>query len=331
MKFFGRKIRLVAGSLLAAAPGFAATFVEPALPVSPSAPAAFLTAGPAALGAGPAAPALIPTFGGAALTAPAAPLVAPASEPAALAAEIHAQALALPSAAPLAAFAERSGISIAVTPFAGKKLMGLDADNLAQYSAGDRRVYVNWDYVGGDRRALEDAGIPAAEARTLTALAAAPVYAHELRHAELREAYGSDFPGLAEEEILTHLDQAAVLAEILRSRPSFAARIPLLEKLFLYPHSRRLVDLRAEGFGPLADHVLRRYRGISPSLDDPAKNAADARAALERLEADPASAPPGWIEKARANVAFWENPDEVRRLTAFLQERINSAYAAVRR
>lgn len=265
------------------------------------------------------------------------PVILPGAAPpaaamgAALAAQLLAVAPTLPTAAPLAAFAQATNLDLAVTPFAGKKLMGLDSDHLAQYEAGDRRVYVNWDYVGADQRALEDAGVPVDQARSLTALAAVPVLAHEWRHAEMRHAFGSDFPGTAEEEILTHLDQAAVLDEVMRTRPEFAAHGRLLARLFLYPHSRRLLDLRAQGFGPFAEHILRKYRGLSPTLDDPAKNAADTRAFLAGLEASPREAPRGWIERTRKNLAFWEDAEQVRRLTVFLQGRINDAYAALRR
>lgn len=267
--------------------------------------------------------------GAAPLAGPAAAALTPAlTAPQAVAAQLLVVAQALPTAAPLAAFARATGLDLSVTPFAGKKLMGLDTDHLAQYDAGDRRVYVNWDYVGADHRALEEAGVPAAE---MTALAAVPVLAHEWRHAEMRHAFGADFPGTAEEEILTHLDQAAVLDEVLRSRPNFASQTALLGRLFLYPHSRRLLDLRAQGFGPFAEHILRKYRGLSPTLDDPAKNAADTRAFLAGLEAAPGKAPRGWIERTKKNLAFWEDPEQVARLTAFLQERINAAYAALRR
>jgi len=268
---------------------------------------------------------------GAAPLAASAAGASPASAPAlsAVSAQLLLVAPTLPTAAPLAAFARDAGIGLAATPFAGKALMGLDADHLAQYDSDDRRVYVNWDYVGADLRALEDAGVRALEARTLTALAAVPVLAHEWRHAELRHAFGSDFPGLAEEEFLTHLDQAAVLGEVLRMRPDFASQTPRLERLFLYPHSRRLLDLRALGFGPFEEHILRKYRGLSPSLADPSRGAADARAFLASLEAAPQRAPRGWLERARRNLGFWEDAAQVRRLAAFLHERIAAAGAAL--
>ncbi len=271
-------------------------------------------------GAAPLSPSLAPAEG--------APAVAPLA--AAVLDAVRIQARELPSAAPLAAYAERAGLALDIRPFSTGKSLGLDSDNLAQYDVGARRVFVNWDYVGGDRRAAEDAGLSPRDAAALTGLLAAPVAAHEWRHAELRDAYGSDFPGLAEEEILTHLDQAAAMEEAL-PRPELAGRERLAERMYLFPHSRRLVDLRRRGFGPLADFVLRRYRDVNPTLDDPARASAEARALLARLDAAPAEAPRGWREKARANADFWESPEKIKRLTAFLQDRINAAYAALGR
>jgi len=291
-------------------------------------PAAVLRA-PVALSAAapiPAVSLIAPALGAApALSAPS--LASDRVERAATVAALWTELAKVPSLVEPAAHAKADGLRAVVLPFKGQAVLGLHEDNLAQMEPEDKLVHFNWDLIGPDRRAYEEAGLSAAESRRLVALSLAPAAGHEFLHARLRSEFGAPFPGLAEEEILTHLAQAEAFDEVLRLNPDLERLRPLLDRGFLFPHGRKTWERWREGFGALASYVLRKYDG-TPSLgDDPAKRAAEARAQLARWEALPGTVAPAWLTRARQAAEFWENPEEVRRLTAFIQLRIDRAYA----
>lgn len=262
------------------------------------------------------------------LTPPGLPLAAsvsrtalPASDVrAALAAEVWRALAGLPRAAELRAFAQANGIRIVVTPFAGQEQLGLDEDNLAQLEVEDRIIYLNWDMAAPDIGTFMGRGMAFEGAREAVALLLAPVAAHEMLHAKLRVWHGSDFPGTREEEILTHMEQAAVFDETLRLHPSLASA-----ESFLVRHNKKVWAPWREGFGPLARYVLRKYDAF-PSLNEPQENAQKARRLLAGLPAD-SRAPPAWRGRLERAIALWEDPEAVGRLVSFFQSRIDAAAA----
>jgi len=226
-------------------------------------------------------------------------------------------------------YAQSSGAKLVLVPFDGQQLPHLSADALAQAEPGEQLVYLNWSLARSDRYGLERAGLSAAEAQRVTALSLAPVVGHELRHLELRHAAGRDFPGLREEEILTHLDQAEAVDEVFRANPELQGAKNLLNQQFVYLHNDKLLSRWKERFGSVVDYVVAKYSN-APSLSDPRKNAEIARELREAWGNDPA-VPAIWREKIGRAVEFWEDPDAVAAVTSLIQDRINAAYARYQR
>jgi hypothetical protein len=276
----------------------------------------------------PLAPVLSAPSAGVPLAAAPAPILNPErAERAATIAALWTELPKVPSLTEPAAYAKADGLRAIALPFEGQTLLGLHEDNLAQFEPEDKLVHFNWDMIGPDRRAYEAAGLSAVESRRVVALSLAPAAGHEFLHARLRSEFGAPFPGLKEEEILTHIAQAEAFDEVLRLNPDLERLKPLLDRGFLFPHNRKVWERWREGFGALASHVLRKYGG-TPSLgDDPAERAAQARALIAAWEAAPGTVAPVWITRAKQAAQFWEDPAEVRRLTAFIQARIDLAYA----
>jgi hypothetical protein len=300
--------------LLMAAPLRAAVVRAPAAGFLPSAPP-LIAAAPMPL-LSPLAPAL---------SAPS--LSTDRAERSATIAALWTELAKAPSLVEPAAVAKADGLRAIALPFKGQTLLGLHEDNLAQFEPEDKLIHFNWDMIGPDRRAYDAAGLSAEESRRVVALSLAPAAGHEFLHARLRSEFGAPFPGLKEEEILTHIAQAEAYDEVLRLNPDLERLKPLLDRGFLHPHNRKTWERWREGFGALASYVLRKY-GDAPSLgDDPAERAAQARALVASWEAAPGTVAPVWIARARRAAEFWENPDEVRRLTAFIQARLDLAYA----
>ena len=222
---------------------------------------------------------------------------------AAVAARLWTELEGLPSLSEPVAYSKKNGLRTILLPFDGQRLLGLDEDSLAQMEPEDRLVYMNWGMIGPDLRDYEAAGLSAYEARRVVALSLAPVAGHEFLHAQLRSQFDKPFPGLKEEEILTHLAQAEAFDEVLRQNPDLERLQPLLDRGFLYPHNRKSWERWRQGFGSLADYVKKRYSDTPSLNDDPSKRAAEARAQAAAWQAHPGTVAPIWLTRTRQAAA----------------------------
>lgn len=304
----------IAGAVGNASPSLAAPTISP---LAAAAPAILPVAAPAAPLPAAAATAVTPAQAEA-------PVRADLGERQALVAEVWRALEGLPRSAGLAAFAKANGLRLVAVPFSAQDLLGLDGDNIAQMEFEDRLVYLNWELIAPDLAALLRKGLSAEEARRAVALLVAPTAAHELLHAKLRLWHGRDFPGTREEEILTHVEQAALFEDVLRGSP-WLSRLDA----FLTRHQRKAWEAWREGFGPAARFVLRKYDGF-PSLNEPAKNAKAARKLLARFRAE-GGVPPVWLSRLERAIALWDDPGAVAKLVEFLQARIDETAASLPR
>lgn len=220
-------------------------------------------------------------------------------------------------------FADASGAKLVLVPFDGKAMPHLSQDSLAEADPEDKLVFANWSLAGGDRYALERAGLKPSEAQRATALGLAPALGHELRHVKLHADAGFDLPGTREEELVTHVDQALAHDEVLRKNPDLKALRRLLERTFLFPHNEALIGPWSRGFGAFADFVLRKNDAL-PSIAEREKNLAGARYWSEKWGPD---APLIWRDRVARAISFWSDPAQVKRARDFLQAQIDDAYA----